>query len=295
MKLKRAPQFFKAKEIDRENHRIYFVFSTPTEDRHGEVIDQRGWRVENYLNNPVVLWGHDQRLFPVGKTEGLGYDDEGNLGGWVKFAYDENPDAKICFELCAGGYLNAGSVGFMNLRWMYDEETDTLTLLENELYEFSIVNVPANPEALRKMVTKMAEDNVDDEVVEGVKSLIKSGKGNEDDRFKNLGEKIEKTEEADDTTDDDGTEDDGVDAETEMTAEKAVEFLISCSATDIKGAIETLTSKMTDDEKPDDAGDESKDVDDAVENTPDKDHSKKVRKGYSVHEINRVIRLLKSR
>lgn len=293
MKLKRAPQYFHAKEVDRENHRIYFVFSTPAEDRHGEVIDQSGWRVENYLNNPVVLWGHDQRRFPIGKTEELGYKD-GNLGGWVKFAYDENPEAKIAFELCAGGYLNAGSVGFMNLKWMYDEETDTLTLLENELYEYSIVNVPANPEALSKMASKMAEDNVDAEVIDGIKTMAKTAQADEDARFKDLGEQVEKSEENDGGAGDTTTDDEP--AEEEMTAEKAVEFLIGCSATEIKEAVETLTEKMTDDDEPAETGEESKDVDDeAVENTPVKDHKKTGVRKYSKNEVNRVIRLLASR
>lgn len=149
MKTKHAPQIFKAASIDRDEHTIRFIMSTPDEDRHGEKIDQRGWDFKNFMTNPVVLWGHDHSIPAIGKVVDLSIVD-GNTEGTVKFAYDEHDLAKTIFELCAGGYISAVSVGFRNKRWEMNEDDDTITLLENELYELSIVNIPANARALAK-------------------------------------------------------------------------------------------------------------------------------------------------
>lgn len=180
MNKKYAPQTIKVKEINRELYQIRFVLSTPAVDRQGEVINQNGWDLTNYLKNPVVLWAHDQSIPAIGKMVEIGMVD-GNLEGLVQFAYEENEDARKIFELCAGEYINAGSVGFMNRKWMYDEINDVLTLLENELYEFSIVNVPANADALAKAKSK----GLDVEVVDRL------NKKHDENRFKDLGIKVD--------------------------------------------------------------------------------------------------------
>lgn len=175
------PQLFKAVSIDRDLFQIRFVMSTPEIDRHGEIIDQAGWKLDKYLLNPVVLWGHDQSVPAVGKIVQLEFVN-GNLEGTVQFAYKENPDAKILFDLYAEGYMSAVSVGFMNNKWMYDEEKDLLTLLENELFELSLVNVPANASALAKAKVK----GIDTEVI----TRLNKGEHEGGDKFKNLGEEI---------------------------------------------------------------------------------------------------------
>jgi len=293
MELKKAPQQLKAKEIDRENFRIFFVLSTGAVDRHGEVIDQAGWKLENYLKNPVVLWGHDQSQFPIGKMEDLAIVD-GKLQGWVKFAYAENPQAAIAFELCAGEFLNAGSVGFMNMKWMYDEANDMLTLLENELYEFSIVNVPANPEALSKAMDTLKAKGVEKRVLDGVDALRKEIQERSEKRFEGLGAEVKTVEEvkepeaaAAETVAEPSDEEvkgavavmdgDKKDLEAVM---KAIEVLAKTPATKIELAVKELIA------------DESKDADTKVqvETTP-APLDRKVRK-HSINEINRVIRNL---
>lgn len=272
-----------AKEIDRENYRIRFVFSTNAVDRSDEVIDQAGWKLDNYLKNPVVLFGHDQSQPAVGKTIEIGISS-GHLEGIVQFAYKENPMAAMLFELYAGGYMNAGSVGFLNLKWMYDEEKDILTLVENELYEYSLVNVPANPEALTKAYNDLEGKGVDKRVLEEVKRVRDEKQAEMSKRFDDLGEKvikehIERHEEeapAEVTPPEETpTEEESGDGE----VEKAIEVLMKASATDIKMAVDKLTNQLKEADK--------KGV---VENTPDAQGRK-----YSINNINRVIRLLNSK
>lgn len=141
--------FSTVKSVDEKNYTIDFIFSTPDTDRHGEEIDQKGWKLDEFMKNPVVLFAHDQWQPAVGQVIKIGFVD-GNLEGTVKFAAEENPFAKILFDLYKNGFMRAVSVGFANTEYKYNEETERLVLLENILYELSLVNVPANARALAK-------------------------------------------------------------------------------------------------------------------------------------------------
>jgi len=147
-KLMRKDLFFKVKEIDDEKFTIRGVFSTSGEDRHGEIIDQTGWKLEEYMENPVILFAHDQWTPAIGKAIKLEIDGYGNLAGVIQFAVEESELAKTIFNLYKGGFMRAFSVGFMNSKYEVDEENDVIILRENVLYEISCVNVGANATAL---------------------------------------------------------------------------------------------------------------------------------------------------
>lgn len=140
----------KIQSVNEEEFSIDFVFSTSDVDRHGEIIDQKGWLLDEFMKNPVVLFAHDQWTPAVGQVTKIGFDGEGNLTGTVKFAVEENPFAKILFNLYKNGFMRAVSVGFMNEEYNYSETDDQLTYIKNVLYELSLVNVPANARALAK-------------------------------------------------------------------------------------------------------------------------------------------------
>lgn len=126
------------------------VFSTPTKDRHEELITSNSWKLENYIKNPVILWGHDYSQPAIGKAIEIGVDKWGNLVGKIKFAIKENPIAKTVFQLIKGGFMNAFSVGYIAHEAEYDQETDVVKHTNCELLEISVVNVPANALALAK-------------------------------------------------------------------------------------------------------------------------------------------------
>jgi HK97 family phage prohead protease len=58
------------------------------------------------------------------------------------------PLADTVYELVKGGFLNACSVGFRADKWSYNEERGGVDFLEQQLLEWSICPVPANPQAL---------------------------------------------------------------------------------------------------------------------------------------------------
>lgn len=142
--------------IQISGRQLKFTISTEAIDRDHDKVSQDGWQLDNYKKNPVVLWGHDASQLPVGKCVALSIEN-GDLCAVVEFVPGEiNTMAESVYQLCLRGFLSATSVGFMPLEWEFSEEEERGADSYNggvdfktcELMEFSIVNVPANPEAL---------------------------------------------------------------------------------------------------------------------------------------------------
>jgi HK97 family phage prohead protease len=132
-----------------------WVLSTYDLDRFGERIDPMGWDFSQFAKNPVVEWAHRYDIPAIGKIEGLTVDDEG-LHGSVVFN-DKSFDAFgwAIGERVRQGIIRAGSVGFRVIEIeIPDKETakdgTSLIFRKQELLEFSVCNVPANPFALAK-------------------------------------------------------------------------------------------------------------------------------------------------
>lgn len=136
------------KEVDESQNIIRAVFSTPIEDRQGEIIDQTGWLLDEYLKNPVVLFGHDHFQPAIGKVVDIAVLN-GNLEGAIQFAANEYDFARTIYNLYKGGFMKAFSVGYQNLE-AEENEDGTMVHKKNTLYEISCVNVPANALALAK-------------------------------------------------------------------------------------------------------------------------------------------------
>lgn len=131
--------------IDEKNLIIAGVIgSTGVIDRHGESINPMGWKLENFMKEPVILYGHDYSSFPVGKALKV-YIEDNKLKFNIQFAPTE--EGKKTFQLIQGGFLNTTSAGLIPLKWGVSGQ-DPYSIMEQELLELSIVPVPANPEAL---------------------------------------------------------------------------------------------------------------------------------------------------
>jgi HK97 family phage prohead protease len=134
---------------------IGWTLSTFDLDRFGERIDPAGWDFKRYRDNPVIEWAHRYDIPAIGKAGGLYADDKG-LHGVVVFNDKEyDPFGWAIGERVKRGVIRAGSVGFRVIEIeIPDKETarggTTLIFRKQELLEFSICNVPANPFALSK-------------------------------------------------------------------------------------------------------------------------------------------------
>ena len=138
--------FFKAAEDDTFD----FVMSDYSLDRDLERIDPTGWDLKNFKKNPVVLWSHDGWSPAIGKVI-MTKADEKALSGKIKMdANGKDQFAAMIADKMKNGFITAGSVGFRSLQieWIEDDKApERLIHRKQELYEFSIVNIPANPKA----------------------------------------------------------------------------------------------------------------------------------------------------
>jgi HK97 family phage prohead protease len=136
-----------------------WTLSTFDLDRFGERIDPAGWEYKRYRDNPVVEWAHRYDIPAIGKIESLTADDEGLHGLVVFNDKDYDPFGWAIGQRVKAGVIRAGSVGFRILEIeIPDKETGkdgtTLIFRKQELLEFSICNVPANPFALTKTIAE---------------------------------------------------------------------------------------------------------------------------------------------
>lgn len=136
------------RSVDENNYTLRAVFSTPDTDRQGDRVDQSTFKTDNFLQNPVVLFSHDHNQPAVGRVLSLNFNDIGELEGVIQFAAEEYEFARVLWSLYSNGFMRAVSIGFIN-----EEVEATATgamLINNELLEVSLVNVPANARALAK-------------------------------------------------------------------------------------------------------------------------------------------------
>jgi HK97 family phage prohead protease len=134
---------------------VPWVFSTFDLDRFSERVDPAGWDYSQYLKNPVVEWAHRYDIPAIGKAEGLFADEKGLHGSVVFNDKEYDPFGWAIGQRVKAGVIRAGSVGFRILEIELPSKEDgkdgtALIFRKQELLEFSICNVPANPFALRK-------------------------------------------------------------------------------------------------------------------------------------------------
>ena len=135
------------------------IASTPTPDRYDDVVSGGDeWLIDKYMKNPVVQFGHDYSIPPVGKTEKLTTDDDGNLIATIR--WDDSPTNPLGQTVAAqfrDGFMSAVSVGFQPGRSTPRNKLPTdhpahgekgMLFERNQLLEISAVPVPANGEAL---------------------------------------------------------------------------------------------------------------------------------------------------
>lgn len=150
------------REIDVENRTAEFVISDNTKDRHNTILDVDGWHLDNFNKNGIVGYQHDvygedqanpDSVIGIGRAEVR----DGKLIGIVKFEPEEiNPLAEKIFKKVQFGTLKATSVGFNPLeqgefRKMEDSDSEIYHYGKRDLLEFSIVNIPSNPNAVRSI------------------------------------------------------------------------------------------------------------------------------------------------
>lgn len=151
------------KAFREETREADFIASTAAEDSYDEVVEQT-WDLKRFKANPVALWAHNSRELPIGcctRCDVVKQDDGSDaLECTIQFATEDmNPKAEQVFKMVRAKMLRAVSVGFNPGSYRYEkrEGREILVLSDNELFEISVVPIPANAEAIAKMRAKARE------------------------------------------------------------------------------------------------------------------------------------------
>ena len=109
-------KFHTAKGTDREKNIVIATITKRTVDRDGEVVLPRSFEsdLDYYLANPIVLWAHNYKDPPIAQMVDYKITND-EFVAHDRFAVKEYPFAKTIFNLYAGGYLRAFSVGFKKI------------------------------------------------------------------------------------------------------------------------------------------------------------------------------------
>ena len=143
------------------------IINTGTYDRDRDRVLPSGAQIENYLKNPVVQWGHNYRepWSTIGRTNELIITPEQIEADFdLRPAANENDPQNVVILLWDGGWINAASIGFnpnvapKGTRAWEENERGGYDYNAWELLEWSLVPIPANQEALRRMVKAFGED-----------------------------------------------------------------------------------------------------------------------------------------
>ena len=141
-----------------ERRSARFVMSSEMEDRDRDIIMQDGLSVDEFMKNPIALYGHFARGFPIGKWDNIS-TVRGNprrTEGDLMFAPEGDDEvADRVARHVKSGILRATSIGFIPKRIRRREQEaeqgwSGYEILEADLMECSVVTVPSNPIALVK-------------------------------------------------------------------------------------------------------------------------------------------------
>lgn len=160
---------FEVRQVgDPSERTLRFTASNEMVDRYRTIIKANGWKLDNWLANPVIQYGHDSSQPPVAQgvravtetyTRADGKTDQ-RLAIDVRFIPREvYPFADMLYQMALRGDIRASSVGFDVLEKRdptedeikqhgLSEKSGVVVFARNELYELSIVNIPGNPLAL---------------------------------------------------------------------------------------------------------------------------------------------------
>lgn len=150
--------------LDEVSRRIRHVVSTGAIDRVNRIVDPDGWQLANFRKAPRVLKDHGNRIEDViGRAINTKVED-GALLSTTEF--DSEGAGAVAFRLVQVGLVNTWSVGWQSIRSHAFGSSDDCEVCkraqkagaewgrhytESELLEYSLVAIPANPDAVNQL------------------------------------------------------------------------------------------------------------------------------------------------
>jgi len=139
-----------------------FVMSSERIDRDGDVVRQKGIRLDDFEKNPQALLFHSSRDWPIGQWSDVKKklrSDPKHTEGTLNFAPSGGPIPEIDQAAWAveNGLIRTVSIGFMPLDMEMIEHNDGASpwpwgfdILASDLFEASLVPLPACQDAIAK-------------------------------------------------------------------------------------------------------------------------------------------------
>jgi HK97 family phage prohead protease/HK97 family phage major capsid protein len=130
---------------------LTYVLSDATVDRYGDVIEPKGWQLDNFKQNPIALFNHNANA-PIGTWQNVRVEGDRLLADFAAAPAGTTQLADEVRRLIDADILRTTSVGFLGVE---SEPIDPKNpyrgtrYTEQELLETSIVSVPANPAAMQ--------------------------------------------------------------------------------------------------------------------------------------------------
>jgi len=154
------------REFDSKERTIVHYITTTAVDEYKEVVKPDGMDDSKFR---AVLWNHsygfswfDDMTPPpsqlvIGKSLWRKKESGGVL---AKTQFADTTLGNDVMKFNAEGLINSWSIGFKTKKKELDEKTGVTTILEWELWEYSSVIFPANPEAVNLMLTGAKDLNI---------------------------------------------------------------------------------------------------------------------------------------
>lgn len=159
------------RSIDEENRTVEFVASDNTVDSYGTVLPSDKWDLKRYEKNGIISYQH-QVFGGCGKADpddvlghGQAFVEDNKL--IVKATFepaDINKKADKIFKKIQFGSVKGVSVGFQPTKpghWgdkEKGEDPDVYYFEGQELIEVAVVNIPANPNAVKRSIAEERQE-----------------------------------------------------------------------------------------------------------------------------------------
>lgn len=149
-------KFYVAEMKALKNGDVEAYVSTESVDRVGDVIRTKGWKLDNYKKTGApVLFSHDYGLPPIGRAVEMEIQRKG-LWSVTRF-HEKTQLSRDLAMLARDGDMRSWSVGFSPLEEPEMRKDDKgnfqgYIFTKQELLEYSLVAVPANPDAVSKAI-----------------------------------------------------------------------------------------------------------------------------------------------
>ena len=176
----RAYAWLHVKSIDDEAHTFAGIASTPELDRQGHSVDPRGVTFRNPI--PLLLF-HDQER-PIGHVT-LGPVTADGIGFTATFADVREPGAlkariDEARQAVKARLITAVSIGYRlvgDVTKSVEKIAGGVRLLKTEIFELSLVTIPANAHASILLVKQLAASGPNVPRVEGSVAIVSAQKG----------------------------------------------------------------------------------------------------------------------